>query len=144
MVTIKVQSSEDIIKAYFTNLGFRGKDLQEIVTLTLSDWEKNRKGDILDFLDAQILKKARIVFPDSKLAANQLSAKFKLGFIISSKKSRFRDYITENLQDIFSEAEKMKIFAIAPDYNIAEMKPQKIETSEVSWFGKILNLFGKD
>lgn len=143
MVAIRIQSSEDIIKAYFRNLGFRGKELGKVCEDTAGRWNENASGkeDILTFLDGIIVEKAQTVFSSNdKLGKSQIAAKFKMGFLLSTKKSRFEDFINNDLKEDFLEAENNKIFATAPEYKPKEMKAQKIESPETSgWLNKIFH-----
>ena len=129
MVAIKIQSSADIIRAYLQNIGFSGKMLETAAGEMLKRWEaSSQKQEISVFLDRLILEKAQKAFPGSLLKDEQLVAQYKFGFLISASKDKYRDFNIGDDGRIFCFEEQAKMFATAPGYSFAEMKPQKIET----------------
>ena len=140
MVAIKIQSSADIIRAYLQNLGFSGKLLEVATGEMLKKWEApSQKQEISIFLDKLILEKAKKAFPESPLKDEQLIAQYKFGFLISASKDKYRDFNFGDDIRIFCSEEQAKMFAPAPGYSFAEMKPQKIESP----YGFIRKIFHK-
>ncbi len=84
MVTLKIQSGDDIIRAYFMNLGFTEKQLPSLTRLIDERFGSIPKdGDeLIAFIDKQVLLLAQSVFPHSVLPPEQLLAQFKLVFLL--------------------------------------------------------------
>lgn len=144
MVTIKIRSCKDIIRAYLENLGFSGKELETAQTMMLSTWEKSsQKQDISVFLDGIILKKAQKVFVGSKVSDELLAARYKYGFLLSESKNKYKNFNLGDESGTFAALQKGLMFATAPDYCFAEMKPQKIEAPQ-SFLSKIFHKRKKD
>ena len=64
MVTLKIQSGDDIIRAYFMNLGFTEKQLPSLTRLIDERFGSIPKdGDeLIAFIDKQVLLLAQSVF----------------------------------------------------------------------------------
>ena len=84
MAAIKILGKEDIIAAYLRSLGFGGQDLPKIVKAVaeLLDFQSADGDELIDKIDAVLLKIARKSFPDSPLEDEQLLAEFKLCFLL--------------------------------------------------------------
>lgn len=132
MAAIKILGKEDIIAAYLRSLGFGGQDLPKIVKAVAEqlDFQSADGDELIDKIDAVLLKIARKTFPDSPLQDEQLLAEFKLCFILcngsaqctvqSIKKLRLPTELTQTLHNCY--------IVNAPACHYAEMKPQQIES----------------
>ncbi len=144
MVAIKIRSSKDIIRAYLENLGFSGKELEAAQDEMLKKWEtSSQKQEISVFPDSIILEKAKKVFNGGNLSDEQLVARYKYGFLLSESKNKYKNFNLGDESETFAALQKGLIFATAPDYCFAEMKPQKIEAPQ-SFLSKIFHKRKKD
>lgn len=144
MVAVKIQSSRDIIRAYLQNLGFSGRPLEAAENEILKKWEASaQKQEISAFLDKIILEKAKKAFPGSRLDDELLTAQYKFGFLVSSSKDKYRDFNFGEEEKTFYPVAQEKLFATAPEYSFAEMKPQKIEAPH-GFISKIFHNRKKD
>lgn len=133
MVTIKIQSSEDIIQAYFRNLGFSEKQLPELVKIVLSGWGKDSKSgdELLNFMDQTVLGLARKIFGNSGLTDGQLVAQFKLCFMLCNGAEKYSAQMIKNQKMPTELSAEMRRFCIntAPECQFSEMLPQEIVSS---------------
>lgn len=144
MVAIKIRSSKDIIRAYLENLGFSGKELEAAQDEMLKKWEtSSQKQEISVFPDSIILEKAKKVFNGGNLSDEQLVARYKYGFLLSESKNKYKNFNLGDESETFAALQKGLMFATAPDYCFAEMKPQKIEAPQ-SFLSKIFHKRKKD
>lgn len=130
MATLIIQSKEDIIKAYFRNLGFEENKLQEIAVIFGSRLETPQKNaiELVNFLDRQTALIAKEVFPNTLLPQQQLVALFKLVFLqCEGAKFCSADIIRKRKlpKELCSIMQKSSI-ETTPQYLISDMKPQKI------------------
>lgn len=130
MVTIKIQSSEDIIQAYFRNLGFSEKQLPELAKIVLSGWEKDSKSgdELLSFMDQTVLGLAQKIFGKSSLTDEQLVAQFKLCFMLCHGAEKYSAQMIKNQKLPPELPDEMRQFYIntAPECQFSEMSPQEI------------------
>ena len=144
MVAIKIRSSKDIIRAYLENLGFSGRELEAAQDEMLKKWEaSSQKQEISVFPDSIILEKAKKFFAGSNLSDEQLVARYKYGFLLSESKNKYKNFNLGDESGTFAALQKGLMFATAPDYCFAEMKPQKIEAPQ-SFLSKIFHKRKKD
>ena len=132
MVAVKIQSKEDIIKAYLKSFGFE-KERLVIVTETILGKLQNvpiQDADkIVQFIDDILTKQAKRIFSPSPLEDNQLLAQFKLCFF---KCKGAKCCSTDNLkklqlpEDLIAKMRKSYVVN-APQYHYQAMKPQSIE-----------------
>lgn len=115
MVTIKIQSSEDIIQAYLKTLGF------EDIVLTDEFVAKINDKDIVGSLDELLLKQAKRIF-DKKMTKEQMVALLKIAFLTEDTAKKY------GLQ-IFDEDFQLSAFEfrVVPEYKISKMLPQVID-----------------
>lgn len=93
--------------------------------------------------DSIILEKAKKVFAGSKLSDEQLIARYKYGFLLSESKNKYKNFNLGEESETFATLLQNLMFATAPDYCFAEMKPQKIEAPQ-SFLNKIFHKRKKD
>lgn len=134
MVTIKIQSPEDIIRAYFRNLGFSEAQLDAMVKIVMSGWGSDSKNgdELLQFMENTVLAQAKRIFPDTQLDDEQLVAQFKLGFILCNGAEKYSAQMlkTQKLpEELVLEMRNHK-FSTAPEYVLSEMQPQEFVTAE--------------
>lgn len=138
MVTLKIQSGDDIIRAYFMNLGFSEKQLPSLTRLIDERFGCIPKdGDeLVAFIDKQVLLLAQSVFPHSVLPPEQLLAQFKLFFLLCNGAEKCTETVLKNhrLPDGLSEQMRLAAFETAPGYCFSDMAPQKIETPQPARF----------
>lgn len=131
MVTIKIQSADDIIRAYLQSLGFANADVQKNIRFlkdkagtSLTDGDK-----IIKALDNIILTSAKKVFCNSSLDDEQLIALFKLCFLQANGADKWGHKIFETLKEDDDIAKSLREYVVyvAPDYVFSQMKPQEID-----------------
>ncbi len=130
MVTIKIQSIDDIIAAYLKGLGFTDKDASKIVPwfrekISLSQ----ENGDkVIRELDKIVLSSAKKIFNDSVLDDEQLVALFKFCFLQANGAQKWGDKIftLRDREEIISLALRQEVIHVAPNYVFSQMKPQEI------------------
>lgn len=138
MVTLKIQSGDDIIRAYFSNLGFSEKQLPALTRLIDERFGKvPTDGDeLVAFIDAQVLRLAKSVFPYSVLPDEQLLAQFRLVFLLCNGAQKCTDEVLKKhrLPEGLGEQMRKTAFETAPGYCFSDMVPQKIESPKPSNF----------
>lgn len=130
MVTIKIQSIDDIIGAYLKGLGFSADAASKIVPelkrkLPLSQ----ESGDnVIDALDKLVLSAAKKIFKDSSLDDEQLVALFKFCLLETKSASKWGDKIfaLKDSDEAIAQALRQEVIHVAPNYVFSQMKPQEI------------------
>lgn len=133
MVTIRIQSKEDIIAAYLKSFGFNNDKLASVVGAVARSLDKvccSNGEELLSLVDSFLLKAARKTFPESELDNEQLLAQFKLCFLLcgGSEKCSADGLKTFKLPDGLVRQMRECYIVNAPRYRYAEMKPQIIES----------------
>lgn len=131
MVAIKIQSIDDIIKAYLENLSF-SRDLSAKLTEKIKPLiaDKVEKGaGVLEQLDKILLKSAKDVFADLNMTDEQLIALFKFTFLrAGGAKLWGKDFFRTKVSEKFKSALQNEVVVNAPVYIMSQMKAQKIES----------------
>ena len=145
MVAIKIQSLEDIIRAYLKNLGFEGRALEGGVSkLTEKYGEVLKKDDVSSALDKLIGKAAAKIYKEKSWNTEQKTAMLKFCFVRYQGAERWG--LNALLEDEISveaidDLRGLKLLT-APECRMVQMKAQKIETPQPQkFFGRLL--FGK-
>lgn len=145
MVTLRVQSLNDIITAYFCSLGFKEKGLETVVTSVIAKYQNQLDGkDVTASLDAILVNQIKRNLEDDKLDDAQKVAMFKLAFLEQDGAKRWgaEAFIANKWSKTMIESLKNTAIVIAPGYKISYMKAQKIETAHpISTVKKIFNIF---
>ena len=149
MVTLKIQSGDDIIRAYFINLGFSEGQLPALTRLIDERFGSVPKdGDeLIAFIDEQILQLAKSVFPQSALPPEQLLAQFKLTFLLCNGAAQCSEVAlqTHRLPEGLAEQMRRNTFETAPAYCFSDMAPQKIEMPQPArFFRKLFHRTNKE
>lgn len=149
MVTIKIQSIDDIAAAYLKTLNFSEKKIAEILPRLLKQitTEVISGDDIVNELDKLVLKTAQKVFGKTKYGNEQLTALFKAGYLLNNGAEIWGDKIfsADKISSEFIEKMQNTNLRQAPDYAFSKMEPQKIESAvSANIFHRIAKLFGKD
>lgn len=134
MVAIKIQSLDDIVKAYLQNLGFEGKRLDSAVGMLLMRLGNDYNADnVLSSLDELIYKSAQQIFEKNKLAKEQKIAMFKLCFLLNdgAQKWDVQVLLGDKIDNKIATLMQEKILQVAPPYKFSVMKPQVIETVDL-------------
>lgn len=133
MVTVKIQSKEDIIRAYLKSFGFNDKKL-EVITQTvltrLNNSALKNAEDLVLFIDDILLKQAQQIFTSSTLPPTQLLAQFKLCFLLCDGANACSEDNLKQLRlplQLIKDMQKHYVVN-APQYHYADMKPQVIES----------------
>ena len=132
MAALIIQNKEDILAAYLKTFGFVGKKADVLTAALLQKIPEpiSKNGEeLIAYADKIILKVAKNIFKNAKLADEQLLAQFKLCFLLCSGAEKCT---LDNLKKIEFSADLVeqmkKHFVInAPQYHMSVMKPQKIE-----------------
>ena len=131
MVTIKIQSADDIIEAYLQSLGFSKANAQkdmrfinEKVGSSLTEGDK-----IIKALDGVLLSSAKKTFKDSSLDDEQLVALFKFCFLQANGAQKWGNKIFDTINENSEIAQVLRknVVFIAPDYLFSQMKTQEID-----------------
>lgn len=148
MVTIKIQSADDIALAYLESLGFSQKQKKQILANIMDDMKKNPASgdDVVAFMDKTCLIAAKKIFSHTKLNNEQMVAQLKLCYLMNDGAKKWGDSIfdenkitTELVIEIYN-----KMVVTAPEYTISQMKPQEIESvAPKNIFQKIFKKHGK-
>ncbi len=131
MVTIKIQSIDDIIRAYLTDLGFNEslalKNTAAVKKLLPKDC--NSGDEIIRCLDEKLRENGQKIFNCSKLKDPQLSALVRFTYIRAEGATKWgaailtdNHFSTEMIRSLHKE-----IVESAPNYVLSQMKPQPIE-----------------
>lgn len=148
MVTIKIQSIDDIVAAYLKTLGFSDVQVGMAVpkVLKLMKTELTSGDEIINDLDKLVLTSAKKVFGKTKYANEQLTALFKACYILNDGALKWgetifwEDKIPKDLVEKFQASNLHQ----APDYAFSKMEVQLIETNvSDNFFSRIVNLFRK-
>lgn len=82
MAALKVQSLDDIVRAYFQTLGFDGENLAKAAAEVLEKYRGDLDGnDVTGSLDKILAGHFKSCFGDEKLNDSQRTAMFKLAFL---------------------------------------------------------------
>lgn len=131
MVAIKVQSLEDIVKAYLENLGFSGMNLSCGVERIMAEKSKAiNYDDVLSSLDNLVSQAAAKVFKNKELDKGQKLALFKFCYLrcLGADKWDVQLLWGEGLSNEIAETLREQEIKVVPPYKISHMMPQKIET----------------
>lgn len=147
MVTLRVQSLDDIITAYCRSLGFEGKSLQAAVKVIGSRFgDKLNHEDVIASLDKMLLDAVKKYLPDNKLGNDQKTALFKAVFLLQNGAKKWGCVVFEDKEfpaDLQKALAGHKLMA-APEFKVSHMQPQKIEASNpLNAFRKIGDFFHK-
>lgn len=147
MVAIKIQSLEDIVKAYLENLGFSGMNLSCGVEQLMAEQSANfNHDDVLSSLDQLVSKAAAKVFKSKELDKEQKLALFKLCYLRCSGAEKWDVQLLwgEGISDEILDCLRQQEIKIVPPYKMSQMLPQKIETMQPqNLFSKLFTLKGK-
>lgn len=148
MVTIKIQSADDIALAYLESLGFSEKQKKQILANIMDDMKKNPASgdDVVAFMDKTCLIAAKKIFSHTKLNNEQMVAQLKLCYLMNDGAKKWGDsifYENKITAELISEICN-KIVVTAPEYVMSHMEPQKIESvAPKNLFQKIFHKNGK-
>ena len=134
MATLKIQSKDDIIKAYFRNWGFNEIKLQKIVAIfaDIPATPTKNADELVSYLDKMTCSIAQNVFKKNHLSNQQTSSLFKLTFL----QCNGADICDANIilkQKLPEELCKKMIacaFETVPECVLSDMKPQRIVTAK--------------
>lgn len=141
MVTIKIQSVDDIILAYLEDLGFDRKQAQKATPAIkkLLPADCGSGDEIIRRLDQKLIENARIIFSGSPLGDPQIRALLRLTYIRAQGADKWgAAVLTESRfgEEMLRELHK-QIVESAPNYVLSQMKPQPIEPAHL--FHKIFH-----
>lgn len=135
MVTIKIQSIDDIIRAYLADLGFdevQGKkNLAEVKKLLPKDCCSG--DEVIRCLDERLKANGQIIFYGSQLADPQMLALARLTYIRAGGAGKWgADILTKDQfnAEMISCLHK-EIAESSPNYVLSQMKPQPIEPAHL-------------
>lgn len=135
MVAIKIQSIDDIIRAYLTDLGFdeaQGKkNLAAVKKLLPKDCCSG--DEIIHCLDEKLKANGQIIFKGSQLADPQMLVLVRLTYIRAGAAGKWgADILTKDQfpADMVRSLHK-EIVESAPNYVLSQMKPQAIEPAHL-------------
>lgn len=140
MVTIKIQSIDDIIVSYLQALGFNTTEARKtsILLKTKISVSQENGDKIVSALDYILLSIAKHIFNDSSLEDEQIVALFKFCFLQANGAhkwgSKIFDKINEN--DEIAKVMRQQVIHVAPNYVFSQMKPQEIDIPHPSNFLK--------
>lgn len=147
MAALKVQSLDDIVRAYFQTLGFDGENLSKVAAEVLDKYRGDLDGnDVIGSLDKILAGHFKSCFGDEKLNDSQRTAMFKLAFlqINGADKWGATAYLSAKWPHAMCEEIKKAAVVIAPQYKISHMEPQKIETVQpMNVMRRVVSLFHK-
>lgn len=141
MVAIKIQSLDDIVKAYLENLGFKKNALTKASEEVKKLLEGRVNNDnVLSSLDDLTVASAKQIFDSSGDNAEQLSALFKLSYLTNNGADKWGADIFDHQKITAAMKKQMleKAICVVPHYQMSEMKPQVIESAQPQ---KILSHF---
>ena len=130
MVALKIQTLDDIVKAYLQSLGFSQENcdisVSGVIDKLQNDFDDN---NVIYALDELIYKTAKKIFAKEKLSKSQKIAMFKLCFLQSDGASKWGvDALFEDAVSVVAVGEmKEQVLRIVPEYNMSKMEPQIIE-----------------
>lgn len=148
MVTIKIQSADDIALAYLESLGFSEKQKKQILANIMDDMKKNPTSgdDVVAFMDKKCLITAKRIFSQTKLNNEQIVAQLKLCYLMNDGAKKWGDSIFDEskITPVLISEIYDKMVVTAPEYTISHMEPQEIESVEPkNLFQKIFHKFFK-
>ena len=136
MVTLKIQSGDDIIRAYFMNLGFTEKQLPSLTRLIDERFGSIPKdGDeLIAFIDKQVLLLAQSVFPHSVLPPEQLLAQFKLVFLLCNGAVKCTETALKNHRLPDGLSEQMRLAAVFLTWHCKRLKHRSRPVFSINCF----------
>lgn len=130
MVAIKIQSAEDIVGAFLSEMGIEEKGYDKIVAFLVDAYHKSSGQDIMSFLTQFAKRKAQQYFADENLDAEQQVALIKYLFLT-------QNLSTDCGYDFFCGQEKSLLLQknidehrlfVVPQYKYANMPTQVFVT----------------
>lgn len=131
MAALKLRSAEDIIRAYLSGLGFaKNAAIAGAEKLKDISGEAENGEEIISRLDGLLLKSARKIFQQPAWNNEQLTAALKLGYLTGNgaEKWGFLIFEADKITEEFSQSILENVLLNAPDYHMAHMEPQVIES----------------
>lgn len=130
MVTIKIQSLDDIVTAYLRGLGFNHQTAQKQISVLKKylPQDSDSGDEVIRCLDELLYHSAQSIFKDSSLDKPQLIALLKFCYLRSSGAQKWGAQIFESsqLNGEISAALHKEIIHVAPNYVLSHMEPQSI------------------
>ncbi len=147
MAAIRVQSVDDIVRAYLETLN-AGKEKQKTAALSqmLGELLDNKDSkDVVSEIDLLLLKKARRIFQKFQGSDEQLLALYKFCFLKAGGLKKWQDNLfSEKYSSRFAAALKKEVPVNAPPYVLSKMEAQKIESlAPKNFWQKIIHHKGK-
>lgn len=148
MVTLRVQSLDDIICAYCQSLGYEGRNLQSVVQMIAGQFGGQlNPEDVIASLDKMLLGNIKKYLPDCQLDNSQKTAIFKAVFLLQNGAKKWGNVIFEKkeLPADLQLALREHSLTVAPEFKMSRMRSQKIEVSNpLGIFRKFCKFFNKD
>lgn len=148
MVTIKIQSQCDIIKAYLETMGFCSEKAANSALKLDQMFDDNIKNgeEIIAELDKRLLQLAHKLWPLTEYGVEQLVSLFKLLYLINNGAEKWGDVVFYDKalpEDLYKVMVSHNITQ-APNYALSQMQPQKIEPAiPQHWFKRLLRFSHK-
>ncbi len=148
MVTIKIQSQCDIIKAYLETMGFCSEKAANSALKLDQMFDDNIKNgeEIIAELDKRLLQLAHKLWPLTEYDIEQLVSLFKLLYLINNGAEKWGDVVFYDKalpEDLYKVMVSHNITQ-APNYALSQMQPQKIEPAiPQHWFKRLLRFSHK-
>ena len=148
MVTIKIQSQCDIIKAYLETMGFCSEKAANSALKLDQMFDDNIKNgeEIIAELDKRLLQLAHKLWPLTEYDVEQLVSLFKLLYLINNGAEKWGDVVFYDKalpEDLYKVMVSHNITQ-APNYALSQMQPQKIEPAILQhWFKRLLRFSHK-
>ncbi len=148
MVTIKIQSQCDIIKAYLETMGFCSEKAANSALKLDQMFDDNIKNgeEIIAELDKRLLQLAHKLWPLTEYDVEQLVSLFKLLYLINNGAEKWGDVVFYDKalpEDLYKVMVSHNITQ-APNYALSQMQPQKIEPAiPQHWFKRLLRFSHK-
>lgn len=148
MVTIKIQSQCDIIKAYLETMGFCSEKAANSALKLDQMFDGNIKNgeEIIAELDKRLLQLAHKLWPLTEYDVEQLVSLFKLLYLINNGAEKWGDVVFYDKalpEDLYKVMVSHNITQ-APNYALSQMQPQKIEPAiPQHWFKRLLRFSHK-
>lgn len=148
MVTIKIQSVDDIAAAYLKTFGFSGEIIKKILPELMKQLKTNIDSgdDIIKALDKLVLASAKRTFGKTNYPDEQLTALLKASYLLFDGAKKWGDKIfyADKIPAEMIEALQAANLHQAPDYAYAQMNPQPIVPAvSANIFRKFAKLFRK-
>ncbi len=144
MVTLKVQSAEDIVKAYLKTLGWSNPKELEQVTKKILEEGIATSQDVVNDIDKLLFSKSVEVFGSKgKAKEEEMVALFKYCFLSCNGSKNWKEEVFSKkpLSEKFIEAMKEVYPDVVPQSTPCKMKQQKIEHH--TFISAISSLFKK-